>query len=150
MSMAAFKLEKRMGRFLGKVIERGLLNAGPLIVHYIERTLPPEYDPNDEDTYPAETEKTVTVTALIHEVSARTTLRQFSEIKAGDLIVTFESEPTDEEGNVINFAALEKIRFEWQGKIYVQQAVGKEVAQYWDVNIGGNPITQTLLLRPSN
>jgi hypothetical protein len=153
MSMAAFKMENRMSRFLATLIEKKLLNAGTLVIRYIEQTLPDNFNPNKEADYPTTTPKSVTVGALIYEVSARTTLRQYSEIQAGDLIVTFEAEPIesgpDGQDNPVDIDALTNARFEWMGMLYVQQAVGKELASFWEDHLGGQPVAKTILLRRS-
>ena len=131
--------ENKLTRTLGMLIEQRKLNAGTIVMRYITRTLPGGYDPNDESTYPATTPGSAELGALIHIVSARTTQRQFTEIKTGDAIVTFEA--------TVDFSGKEQITFEFMGDKWVQQAVGKELAQYWDVLMGGNPVSQTIVLR---
>lgn len=139
--MSMHTLEPRLTRFLGELIERKLLNAGPIVMKFVTRVIPDNYDPNDEETYPLETPGSLELGGLIHIVSARTTERQFTEIKTGDAIVTFEA--------TVDFSGKERITFEFNGDTWVQQAVGKELSQYWDLVLGGNPISQTLLLRKS-
>lgn len=137
--MSLHTLETRLTRFIGELIEKKLLNAGPIVMKYVTRTLPVNYDANDESTYPVETPHADTLGGFIHIVSARTTQRQFTEIKTGDAIVTFEA--------TVDFSGKEQITFEFNGDTWVQQAAGKEVSQYWDLVLGGNLISQTLLLR---
>lgn len=154
-------MEKRLTRFLATLLQRGILNTTSIIIHYVDKPDPvdPDYDKNIESSYAAPEQKTVTVKGLMHIVSVRTSQRQFTEIKTGDAIVTFENDirdanvpddPDDPRANIVDLSAMEEIRFEINGDSYVQQATGKELSQYWDAIIGGNPISQTLLLRLSN
>ena len=145
--------EKRLGRFLGKLIEQRLLNACDIILHYVDAYAPdPNFDPNVESSYPspAPVEKTKTIGGLVHIVSARTVQRQFTEIQAGDAIVTFEGTIYDTDGNPVDLTTMQKLRFEFGGDIYVQATVGKDLAGYWSLVIGGSLLSQTFLLRKSN
>jgi hypothetical protein len=151
--MAAHLVEKRLSRGLGKIIERGLLNTSPIVLHYLDKPAPAvDYDPNVESSYPdpGPSEKTVTVNGLVHMVSARTVLRQFAEVQAGDAIVTFEGSIYDTAGNVVDLSTTQKIRFEIFGDIYVQATVGKDLAGYWSTVIGGSLLSRTFLLRRSD
>lgn len=144
--LALHTLETRLKRTVGDLIERRLLNACTIVMRYVDAVATAGgFDRNDESTYPAREEKTSNLGGFVHFVSARTTARQFTEIQTGDAIVTFEAS--------VDFTGKDKIRFELTGptggaaETYVQAAVGKELAQYWDVVLGGYPITQTVLLR---
>jgi hypothetical protein len=151
MTMAVHMLEKRLSRHLGKLIEQRLLNASSIILHYVDKPAPDEnFDPNVESTYPTLPEKTKTVGGLVHFVTARTMQRQFAEIQAGDAIVTFEGTIYDEDDNPVDLKQMQKLRFELNGDIYVQAAVGKDLKGYWSTVIGGNPLSQTFLLRLSD
>lgn len=152
MSMGAHKLEKKLSRFIGMLIQKKLLSQASITVRYVDKPAVPDvdYDPNVESTYPTLTPKSVTVGALVHIVSVRTTQRQFTEIKTGDAIVTFETTPRDQDNQPVDFTKMDQVTFEFNGDKYVQAATGKELAQYWDAVVGGVPVSQTLLLRLTN
>jgi hypothetical protein len=139
--MSAHLLEYRLKRVIGDLIERRLLNAETIKLHYVDKLAGTAgYDRNDEDTYPAREQKTVELGAFVHIVSVRTTQRQFTELRTGDAIVTFEGD--------VDFSDKDELRFEFRGGVWVQQAVGKDLALYWDA-IAGEPITKTIVLRTS-
>jgi hypothetical protein len=148
---------KRIGRLLGKVVEKGWLNAAPVVIHYVDKVAPaPDFDANVESTYPATVEKTVRVSGLVHIVSARTVQRQFAEVQAGDAMVTFEKDLRDldnpnNDTNIVDLDAMDKVRFELPGGgIYVQAVVGKDLAKLWEIVAGGAPLAKTILLKLSD
>jgi hypothetical protein len=151
MNMLLHTSETKLKRTLGSLVENQQANSTMITVHYVDKVTPantPGFDANDEATYPvAPTQKTAQVGALVHYVSARTNLRQFTEIQAGDAIVTFEAAPVDVNNQPVDFAQMDEIIFEMDGKRWVQMAVGKGLAQYWDAVLGGYPISQTIVLR---
>lgn len=87
----------------------------------------------------AGTEKSESLKALVHEVNATTSLRQHAEVEVGDLLVDFLGD-TDWSGRL-------NLRFEWQGRIYVQKEVGTRLAQAMGTWIRGVNLTKTVLLK---
>ena len=156
--MSLHTAEKRFSRTLGKLLQHDHMNACAIVIRYLDVPAPDaDFDPNVESSYPGDlTDKTVRIKALVHFVTARTVQRQFAEIQAGDAIITCEGTlyVVDEEGNetgdTVNLSTMQKIRFELNGKSYVQAAVGKDLAAYWSTFIGGQQLSQTFLLRSSN
>jgi hypothetical protein len=138
--MSMHTLGHRLQRELDNLIEGRKLNAGDVTLYYTEAVATnPGFDPNVEGTYPSRPEKQCTFGALVHIVSVRTTQRQFAEIQTGDAIITFREN--------VSFEGKENIRFEFGGEKWVQQAVGKDLASYWENYIGGRPIGKTIVLR---
>ena len=93
--------------------------------------------------------------AFGYEEPARTALRQFSEIQAGDLILevdpngTVELFPDQPVSGVttLDSIATKGIRFEWCGKQYVQAAIGEQLSQSWNVTVQNQSIYRSLLVR---
>lgn len=93
--------------------------------------------------------------ALGAEEPARTVLRQFAEIQAGDLIL--ETDPSGlvtilpnqtQSGTVaLDDLAGKGVRFEWGGRLYAQAEIGEELALAWSVIIANQKLYRTLLLR---
>jgi hypothetical protein len=95
------------------------------------------------------------------EEPARTVLRQFSEIKAGDLILDIDpdglvnlfpqqvlADGHQLSGTItLDNIADKGVRFEWGGQVYDQAQVGEELARAWNVIIGNQRLGRTLLLR---
>jgi hypothetical protein len=135
--MSLHTLPSTFARHLGAITEGRLLNAGDVILRWNTAELPS--DPNLEATYAAPVAATATIPALIHYVSARAIERNFTEFRAGDAIISFEPSVNLE---------LPGLVFELpDGQIYVQASSGKQVVEFWDVVLGGVPMTRTLLLR---
>ena len=93
--------------------------------------------------------------AFAVEEPARTVLRQFSEIRAGDLIAD-----VDAEGRIELFdnqprsgvVALDDLagkgaRFDWGGETYSQADIGEDLARSWNVVVCNVRVGRTLLLR---
>lgn len=136
--MILHRLPQLVRRHMGLLIQQGLLNTGPIILRWNSAAAPA--DRNLEATYVVPVPQQETVTAFIHWVSQRAVERGFTDFKAGDAIVTFES--------TAELDGRRDLVFEFpDGGIYVQQATGKSVVQFWDVFIGGETLTRTLLLR---
>lgn len=135
--MFLHRLPQRFARDLARIVEQRALNAGDVVMRWNAAAAPA--DKNVESSYPTPVPMTETVGALIHWVSQRAVERGFTEFKAGDAIVSFEQEVDLDRRDLV---------FELpDGQTYVQSTVGKAVAQFWDVVIGGEPLTRTLLLR---
>lgn len=138
MRMLLHRLPQIIRRHLGALVQEGLLNTGDIVLRWNASAAPA--DRNLEATYAPPTPAELTVKAFIHWVSVRAVERGFTDFKAGDAIVTFESD--------VELDNKRDLRFEMPGgEIYVQASAGKSVAQFWDVYIGGEMLTRTLLLR---
>lgn len=124
-------------RHLGGLVEGKLLNAGDVILRW--NSAPAPTDRNLEATYVAPIAATSTISALIHWVQMRTVQRGFTEFEAGDAIITFEA--------AVDLTPQDLVFELPDGKIYVQASVGKKLTEFWDVCIGGLPLSRTLLLR---
>lgn len=153
MSMALHQAEKRFSRTMGKLLQKNQMNTALITVRYLDKAEGPDFDPNVESSYETLTPKSVLIKGFIHFVTARTVLRQFAEIQAGDAILTLEGEvrAVDADGNetgaIVDFNAMQKVTFEVAGVTYVQSSVGKDLAAYWSTVIGNNQLSRTLLLR---
>lgn len=131
-------LPDRFARHLSAIIDNKLLNAGQVILRWNTQAGPT--DRNLEQTYPEPVETSLPVNALIHFISERTIDRGFTSFKAGDAIITFDADVDLTQRDLVFLLPPD-------GAVYVQASAGKDVMQFWDVVIGGNPLTRTLLLR---
>lgn len=78
------------------------------------------------------------IQALMHAAEAKSVLRQFVEIEAGDIILDFPPDaPLDGKDN---------LRFVVNGQDYEQKKLGGKLAKMWDMNIAGNLGCRTVLL----
>lgn len=136
--MSLHKLPLVFGRHRDRLLEKGQTNVGDIVLHWNAASAP--LDPNLESDLPAAVPLDETVRGFIHYVSVRTTERVYAEIRSGDVIVTFNPTVTIEGREGLYFVLPD-------GLTYVQAAEGKEVMEYWDVFVGGAPLTKTLLLR---
>jgi hypothetical protein len=138
---------RRLSRKISRLIEKGALNSGDVVLRWRGVVDPPEdFDPHLQTsksgtTYP---ELTATKKAFIHYVNIHTTgYTKFTEIQTGDVILDF---PGD-----VEIDGLENLQFEIAdasggSKIYVQKNGGKELAESWDVRCNGLAITRTVLV----
>lgn len=138
MNLSLHTLPTVMARHLGGILEAKAMNTGDIELRWNSAALPA--DPNLEAQAVAPVRQTATVRALIHYVSVRTAMRGLTEFKAGDAIVTFDGD--------LNLAGRQGLTFGMpDGAEYVQAATGKDVAEFWDVIVGGTRLSVTLLLR---
>lgn len=132
------KFPDRFRRDFRETLERGQAETGDVILRWNVADAPE--DRNVEADRPEADYTTETVSALVHWVSMRAVQAGLTIFKAGDAIVTFDGEVELENKTELSFTLPD-------GKIYVQAAAGREVAEWWDVFVGGAPLTKTLLLR---
>jgi hypothetical protein len=103
----------------------------------------------------AETPVSGVLRAFGQEEPARSVLRQYLEIQEGDVILD-----TDPDGLItllsplsgsttLDAVAAKGVRFQWDGKLYVQAKIGEKLAQKWSVMIADQRLYRTLLLRPA-
>lgn len=126
-------------RDMKRILDGNLLNRTVVQYFYDVEESPGsgEYDPNVESSYPEYAPESGEFNALVHFVQPETSaIRQFAEIRSGDVILDFSADV------VLPSAA----RFVIDGRDYVQKSVGKELAQYWDVVVGGERMMRTLVL----
>ena len=105
-----------------------------------------------------ETPMSGTLPAIAVEENARTVLRQFQEIQAGDLIVDLPPNPQivlflgQAQSGVLPLSGVAPCgpRFQWAGNPgvqYVQANVGEKLGAAWNVAVQGVPLSATILLR---
>lgn len=103
-------------------------------------------DKNLEGTYPAEVLQSGTWPALVHYVQPITTgIRQFAEMQVGDVILDFASMaaiPATAKGATF--------RIEGDPQVYVQKSIGKDLADAWDMVVGGQRVIKTYLVTGEN
>jgi hypothetical protein len=95
------------------------------------------------------------IRALGMEEPARTVLRQYAEIQAGDVILEVnphgmvEMLPNQPVSGVVSLDDVsgQGVRFEWGGRLYAQAEIGEDLAQAWSVIIENRKLYRTLLLR---
>jgi hypothetical protein len=91
-----------------------------------------------------------------HPVTAATRLRQHAEIRVGDVLLDLDPDAgvTACEGQALVSGTLRLedltqrgARFEVDGQLYTQAELGEDLAQAWDVVVGGVHLLRTVLLR---
>jgi hypothetical protein len=95
------------------------------------------------------------IRALGAEEPARTVLRQYAEIQAGDVILEVnphglvELLPDQPLSGLVSLDDIsdQGVRFEWGGRQYAQAEIGEALAQAWNVIIANRKLYRTLLLR---
>jgi hypothetical protein len=87
--------------------------------------------------------------ALGIEEPARSVVRQFAEIQAGDLILEVDAAATltKPDGSTVALDDLDAPRFQWADNWYVQKEVGEALAASWNAVVAGQKLYRTLLLR---
>ncbi len=98
-----------------------------------------------------------TLKAFIYEVPARSVVREFVEIKVGDLIADTAPDGIIDIApgqilsgtNTLDALQEQNLRFGFQGRIYEQKDVGGRLAAIWDCVASDVPLHRTLLLRLS-
>lgn len=94
--------------------------------------------------------------ALEKEEEARTKLRQFMEIEAGDLLldITPDAVVTLPDGQIYASGVValsdlrEKgLRFERDGQFYTQRDLGEKLARIWKMRMENTTLAETILLR---
>lgn len=127
--------------------------ASDVIVHWIETDGGTPDDVTRAMVGGVQTPASGVMRAFGYEEPARTVLRQFAEIKAGDLILDVDPDGVVElappqSGTVrLDDIARQGVRFEWGGRLYSQAQIGEELAEAWDVIVGNQKLFRTLLLR---
>ena len=99
------------------------------------------FDANVEGSYPETREVSGTARALVHFVQPiKSGIRQFAEIQPGDVILDMQptAMPAPEGADGLKCVI--------DGQTYVQKDAGKELAQYWDLVVGGERMMRTLLM----
>ena len=83
------------------------------------------------------------------EEPARSVVRQFAEIQAGDLLLDVDAAGlvTCPDGSTVALDELDAPRFQWAGSWYVQKEVGEGLAASWNAVVAGEKLYRTLLLR---
>lgn len=77
--------------------------------------------------------------AFMHQMEAKSALRQFVEIEAGDIVIDLpRAAPID---------GLQNLRFLVNGNKYEQKELGGRLSMAWDVVIAGNRTVRTVLLK---
>jgi hypothetical protein len=150
MTNLAFVMHRCQLRLAGAVDNAGGSNV---IVHWME-TIGGESDPvTGALVGGVQAPVSGVLPALGTEEPARTVLRQFSEIQAGDLILETNPNglvavlPDRTQSVSLDDLAGKGVRFEWGGRFYSQAEIGEELAQAWSVIIAGQKLYRTLLLR---
>ena len=87
--------------------------------------------------------------ALGVEEPARSVLRQYAEIQAGDVLLEMDAAGlvTRDDGTGVALDALETPRFLWAGQWYVQKEVGEGLAVAWNAVVADVRLYRTILLR---
>ena len=127
-----------------------------LVVHWVNRTGGTLDEITGYIVGATETPLSGVVQALGVQETPKYVLRQFQEIQAGDLIVDLSADPIVEifpgqqvQSGTVALVDLKSqgVRFEWLGRLYSQQDLGKDLAEAWSVVVGGTKMVDTLLLR---
>jgi hypothetical protein len=96
------------------------------------------------------------MTALAVEEVPRAVLRQYQEIKAGDLIVECQPSPevavypgqTLTSGTMpLSALGTSGLQFQFNGRLYVQATIGDDLAGIWNLTVQNVPMVGGLLLR---
>ena len=96
-----------------------------------------------------------TLVAVAVEENVRSVLRQYSEIVAGDLVVTLTGDPQVVLGQgqplsgtlpLSGVAAFGPL-FYWNGNQYSQKAVSEDLRSLWNESVAGVVLTRGILLR---
>ena len=86
---------------------------------------------------------------------ARTVLRQYQEIKVGDVLLDMapaglvELLPAQPISGVVRLRDISHkgVRFQWGGQLYAQAEIGEALASAWDAIVQNQRLSRTLLLR---
>lgn len=99
------------------------------------------YDANLEGSYPDTVPVSGTARALVHFVQPlKSGVRQFAEVEAGDVILDLAHDGVPAPEGAAGLRCI------IDGKTYVQKEAGKELAQYWDLVVGGERMMRTMLM----
>jgi len=136
------RIGRRIQHDLKRIVKNGDLNTGNVVMFWDAESGGGAYDPNVEGDYPEAEPASGTYPALIHFVQPVTSgVRTFAEVEAGDVICDFIED--------VELDGKKNPRFEIQsqpGVIYHQKNAGDELAQYWDLVVGGERMMRTVLL----
>lgn len=127
----------RMKLAFTRILQNGQLNTQEVIQHYDGAVLPPNFDRNDRDTWPAAVPSVRDFQALVHFISDSTRGFGPEEFEIGDVILFCQPEQV---------LTGEAVWFDIQGDAYVQKEAGANLAKEWTVTIGGRLMHRTLLL----
>lgn len=132
------KVGAKVRRDMKRLVERRLLNAVDVILHYEADAPAGDYDPYIEaDRAPFGGKLTCTVGALVHYVTPESVVqRGYTEIAVGDVIVDFAHD--------VALDGKRNISFEIAGEHYDMKNVGRGLTRSWDVMIGGMASTTAL------
>lgn len=99
------------------------------------------------------TTRSGTLRALSLQEPPITTIRQYAEVQAGDLLLDTDPDGTvtlsDETTTTLDAIAAHEPMFLYAGRGYVQKKVGGHLAAAWDAMTNGQKLFRTLLLRPA-
>jgi hypothetical protein len=100
-------------------------------------TLPDPVDGSTSGLVP----QSMTLRAFAHAVQATgsSSVRQFNEVEAGDLILDFEGDT--------RIDGLRDLVFLVNSKAYVAKEIGEKLAQSWDVTVGNQRLFRSVLVR---
>ena len=136
MNLGAEGLARMMRRDLRGIVRRKELNTQTISGAW--RADPEGFDPNLESTWSEGDPQSGQWEALVHYVDpTKSTVRNFSEIQSGDVIVELIDD-TELPAAVVTF--------DIGGVKFAQKDVGAELAEYYDLVIGGQRIFRTLVL----
>ena len=87
--------------------------------------------------------------ALGIEEPARSVVRQFAEIQAGDLLLEVDAAAlvTRPDGSTVALDTLDGPRFTWGDTVYAQKEAGTGLVTGWNALVANRKLYRTLLLR---
>lgn len=129
----------RMVQKLAASMAREMAAGTAVILRWVTFDGATTADPTTGATFGTETQQSETVKGFVHFLENTGGVRLFQEMEAEDVIVDLPA------ATVIEGRA--KLKFEIEGRLYVQKPVGEKVAKHWDAVVGGIRLGRTLLLR---
>lgn len=144
-----------MSRRPGKSIRRNLRQKGSTLVVYWDITTGTPNAGTQELQGGSSAILSGTMKCFALEEPAKSVVRQFAEIKAGDLIADVDPDgiitviPNQQISGTITLDSIveQGVRFGWQGRIYAQKDVGSRLAVIWDAVFADEQMHRTLLLK---
>lgn len=138
--------------FIQKRLELNLSKDGTDVVLYWVEIVGGALDPTGAIVSGTETLMSGTMKGFVHAEPAKSVVRQFAEIEAGDLIVDLGPSPDVTLLSGTGKVSLDSIsskgpRFQVGGELYVQKEIGDKLGKSWDVILRGQKLSRTLLLR---
>jgi hypothetical protein len=129
------------------------LGSSDVIVYWVEATGGELDDVTGATIGGTQTSVSGVLRAFGQEEQARSSLRQYLEIQEGDVILDVDPDglitllPPSAGSTNLDAIADKGVRFEWDGKLYVQARVGEKLSQKWSVMVANQRLHRTLLLR---